>query len=375
MQKLIDRIDPARAWLAAAGGIVAALVVGSLLFPRRVYDGFLWRYYWGPVVADGNREAECALRQGGETVLLESGCSQASGVVATPGYTTVSTVTYAFVLVFALVGVLLLLRRLDLDYESALFYALVPYVFFGGALRVVEDVGVAVGAESAVTIPFPYSALIISPFIYFTVFFVTLAGLLIGIALERNGTVDRFQVPLAAIGTAALTVTLAYLAYAASATEVVTFNWLVPVITLGGATLLAGLTWVALGRFVPDVNRGTGYMGLVIIWGHVVDGIANVLSLDWYHVFGLPQYSPKHVVNGFIYYNTASVQPAWLTDLIGRTWPFILLKLAAAVFVVWIFDDQIFDESPAYAMLLLITVLAVGLGPGTRDFLRATLGI
>jgi uncharacterized membrane protein len=132
MQKLIDRIDPARAWLAAAGGIVAALVVGSLLFPRRVYDGFLWRYYWGPVVADGNREAECALRQGGETVLLESGCSQASGVVATPGYTTVSTVTYAFVLVFALVGVLLLLRRLDLDYESALFYALVPYVFFGG---------------------------------------------------------------------------------------------------------------------------------------------------------------------------------------------------------------------------------------------------
>jgi uncharacterized membrane protein len=40
-----------------------------------------------------------------------------------------------------------------------------------------------------------------------------------------------------------------------------------------------------------------------------------------------------------------------------------------------VFNDEIFEESPRYAYLLLIAILAVGLGPGTRDMLRATLAI
>ncbi len=377
MDELSDRIDPARAWVAVAGAITTLLVLGSALFPSRVYAGFLWRYYWGPVVADGTRGAECAVRHNGETTFYGSvaQCQEAAGYAATPGYTTVSTVTYALVLVFMLVGVYLLIKRLDFDYSPATFYALVPFVFFGGALRVVEDVSVAVGPDSPVAIPFPLSALFISPFIYFTVFFVTLSGVLGGIALARRGVVERFQVPLAAVGAVVLTMTLAWLAYAVQATDVVGFNAIVPLVTLGGATLLAGATWVVIEQFAPHVNRGTGYMGLVIIWGHLVDGIANVLSLDFGPELGLPAYGPKHVVNGFIHNFTPKVQPAWLTETIGGTWPFIVVKLAAAVFVVWVFDERIFDESPGYALLLLVTVLAVGLGPGSRDFLRATLGI
>jgi uncharacterized membrane protein len=51
------------------------------------------------------------------------------------------------------------------------------------------------------------------------------------------------------------------------------------------------------------------------------------------------------------------------------------VKLVAATVVVWVFDEQIFEESPRYTMLLLVAVLAVGLGPGTRDMLRATFGV
>jgi uncharacterized membrane protein len=43
--------------------------------------------------------------------------------------------------------------------------------------------------------------------------------------------------------------------------------------------------------------------------------------------------------------------------------------------VVWVFEDGVFEDSPRYTMLLLVAVLAVGLGPGTRDMLRATLGV
>jgi len=96
-----------------------------------VYDRFLWRYFWGPVVADG-QGAQCAVREGGETALLgsEAACGSAAAagsVVAAPGYTTVSTVSYAVVLLGMLVGVVFLLRRLEIGGDIRAFYGLFPF--------------------------------------------------------------------------------------------------------------------------------------------------------------------------------------------------------------------------------------------------------
>ena len=376
MNDVLDRIDPARAWAATAVGLIAALLVGSLVFPRQVYDGFIWRYFWGPVVADGTGSA-CAQRIDGRTVLLDSAseCRRATGVVAEPGYTTVSTVSYGLVLVFALIGVVFLLRRLEIGRDRGFFFALFPFVLFGGALRTVEDVNVALLRVGDPAIPFPWSGLLISPLIYFTVFFITLGALLLSVAVARQGIVDRYQPLLAGIGTLALAVTIGYLGWLAATTELLDFHPAVPIITLGGATLITALVWIGIERYTPEINAGTGYMGMLIIWGHTVDGIANVLSLDWAAAFGLPTYSPKHVVNSAIIDLTGAIQPASVSETIGTAWPFLFVKIGAAVFVVWVFNEEIFEESPQYSMLLLLTILAVGLGPGTRDFLRATFGI
>ena len=125
--RVADRfgLSPERAWGAAVGAIVGLLVVGSLVFPRIVYDRFLWRYFWGPVAADG-RGAQCAVRAGGGTEFLTSAgaCAEAAaagGVVASPGYTTVSTVSYIVVLLGMLVGVLFLLRWLGIAEEYRFF--------------------------------------------------------------------------------------------------------------------------------------------------------------------------------------------------------------------------------------------------------------
>lgn len=374
MERFLDRIDPLRAWAITVLGLIVALAAGSLLLPRLVYDRFIWRYFWGPVVADG-RGVSCVVREDGVTRIPDN-CATATGIVAEPGYTLVSTVSYAVVLVLMLVGVYFLVDRLDVANEMSFLYPIFPYVLLGGALRTVEDASIQLLSETgSAAIPFPYTAFIISPFIYFTVFAVTVLALVVSVAVAKRGYAERFEYPFAGIGTALLVITLAYLGYLAATTGFMTFHWEVPVVTLVGATLITAVFWVLTERYVPEVNSGTGLAGALIVWGHTVDGVANVLSLDWAEQFGLPQYSPKHVVNAGIRDITATVQPAWLSETIGITWPFLPVKVIAAVVVVWLFNDEFYQESPRYTIVLLVTVLAVGLGPGTRDFLRATIGI
>jgi uncharacterized membrane protein len=373
-----EGIDPARAWLAAFVTALVAVVGAAIAFPRRVYDGFLWRYFFGPVDADAHG-ATCAVRSGGTTERLygQTACASADGIVVTPGYTTVSTISYALVLIFMLVGVYLLLDRLDVEMSPRFYFALFPFMLLGGALRVVEDVNATFVREGLeMLIPYPAVSLIISPFIYFAMFAITLAALVAGILLDERGVIEEYEPFLGGVGAFALATTVGFLLYVSATSEAVGFYPTVAVITLAGATIIAALFWWASNEYAPYINEGTGYMGILVVWGHSVDGVANVLSLDWATALGLPvTYGSKHVINAATVRITSAVQPAWLSDAIGTAWPFLLIKVAAAVAVVWVFNEDIFEESPTYAYILLIAIVAVGLGPGTRDMLRATLGI
>ena len=129
-------------------------------------------------------------------------------------------------------------------------------------------------------------------------------------------------------------------------------------------------------RSISTIRQGTGAAGIVIIWGHAIDGVANVIGLNWMPALtGTANLVPKHVVNALIVDWTGRLLPESIVSVTGDAWPFLLVKLAAATFVVWVFNGEMYEESPRYTLLLLITVLAVGLGPGTRDMLRATFGV
>ncbi|WP_340100584.1 DUF63 family protein [Salinibaculum salinum] len=374
-------ISPEQAWLATFVTSIVALAGGAVVFTEQVYYGFIWRYFWGPVAADAEG-AQCAayLRDSGEVVFNPAaGCAAVENAyVAEPGYTTVSTVGYMVVLVFMLWGLYMLLQRFDLRPYRDFFLSLVPFMLFGGALRVVEDSFVAAqraGADPAVG--FPASGALISPFIYFTVFFVTLAAFLLAQWLQWNDYTDTYTYPLGAIGAGTFLLTAGYLTMLSFTRDYVGWYPLVTITTVGLATLLAVGAYYGLGRYAPEVNAGTGTMGLVVVWGHAIDGVANVIASDWTAAFGIPGegYSAKHVVNRIIIDVTNAVQPAWLTDMIGDSWTFLAVKLVVAVLILSVFDEQFFDESPRYAVLLLMAILAVGLGPGTRDMIRVTLAI
>jgi uncharacterized membrane protein len=374
-------VSPEEAWLGTFVAGIVALAGAAVVLTERVYYGFLWRYFWGPVEADA-AGARCVAYLRDSAEVVENPAAGCAGVqnayVAEPGYTTVSTIGYMIVLVFMLGGLYLLLKRFDLSPFPQFFFALVPFMLFGGALRVVEDSFVAAQrAGQTPAIDFPASAALISPFIYFTVFFIALAAFLIAKWLQSRGTTDSYTYPLGAMGAGVLLATAGYLTYLSLAVDYVFWYPLVTIVTVGLATVLSVAAYYAVERFYPEVNAGTEAMGLVVIWGHAIDGVANVIASDWTGAFGIPGegYSAKHVVNRIIIDVTQAVQPASLTDVIGDSWTFLAVKLAVAVVIVSVFDEQFFEESPRYAVMLLMAILAVGLGPGTRDMIRVTLGI
>lgn len=364
MFSLRERVDagPEQLWAAVVGALVLVLGGGSLLFPETVYDSFLWHYFWGPVQADAYNAA-CAVRPGSTVEYLYTSveCAAAAEPVAEPGYTVVSEVGYMIALLLTVSGVVFLLERLGIGEERGLFWAMVPFMLLGGGLRTVEDAHNAIGDT---WFDYPLNTLLISPVIYFTVFGIALACIVLSIWLARQEYVDRYDYTLGAMGTVGFLLSVAYLSVLAVTESEVTFYPLVLLAMVGLAAAATLATWFAIERFAPEVNQGTGLAGGMVLVAHAVDGAANVIGLDYLMALGVPyNLVPKHPANQFI------------VDLFGAAWPFLVVKMVAATFVVWVFDGQLAEESPRYTVLLLVAVASVGLGPGTRDLLRSVFGV
>ncbi|WP_247001017.1 DUF63 family protein [Halosolutus gelatinilyticus] len=375
MDEYIERYGAERLWAATVAVLAAGVALAALAFPQRIYVDLIWQYYWGPVVADAHGWS-CIAWADGQQVHCNDAPAGA-GPTAAPGYTFVSYAGYIPTLILMAIGVIFLIQRLEIERYRAGFYGLFPFFLFGGALRVVEDANVAAYRETGeLAIGLPWVGFLISPLIYFTVFLIALVAVVVSVWLDRNDYVPGYEYPLAAIGGTCLAVTVGYLGYTAATEEYATTYPLLLVTTLVGATVVTAITWIAIERIAPDINRGTRYMGIVVIWAHAIDGVANVIGLDWATAFGLPNnLVPKHPVNAAIVEYTGAILPPEVVAVTGAAWPFLLVKIAAAVLVIGLFDREFFDESPQYAYLFMIVVVAVGLGPGTRDMLRATFGV
>ncbi|AHG04233.1 hypothetical protein HALDL1_11985 [Halobacterium sp. DL1] len=373
--------DRERTWTAVVGLALVALVVGSLLLRDTVYGGFIWHYFWGPVYADA-QGAQCAVWNGGNVELLSStaACAAATEPVAYPGYTLISEAGYAVTLLASLIGVSFLLDHMRVAEKTKFLYALFPFVLFGGALRVVEDANNAAElfGNTEPFLDYPLNALIISPVIYFVMFAITLVVLVAAVYLARRTDIaEDYYRPLAAAGTVLLVANILGLGYLAATRDYVSFIPVFTVLTLGLATVITAPVWWVVRRSLPTVYSGTENVGALILWGHAVDGVANVLGLDWGAELGYPRgdLGSKHPLNQYIVDFTHSVLPESVIHYTGDTWPFIVVKVLAVLLVLSLFDEELREEAPRYFTLMLVAVLAVGLGPGTRDMLRATFGI
>jgi len=378
-EQAVADYGPERLWLGSFAALLLAGAGAVAAAPRMVWDRFLWHYFWGPVYADA-KAADCAVMTDTGPEVLYEGCGaavDAGRIVAEPGYTVVSEIGYMLVLVYMLVGVYLLLDHYDIAEDKELYFALVPFMLLGGALRTVEDTtDRALEAGFTPVVEYPLSSLIISPVIYGTLFVLTLGVLVLALRLDREGYVDSYYRTTGYVGSGLVLLTIAYLAVVAGTNDYATLYPSILVVTVGLASLLAYAVYRGLDAYDPALNAGTGLIGLGVLWGHAIDGVANVVLADWLDTLGVPlEYYPKHPANAFIISVTESLQSAGLSAAVGTSWPFLLVKLVVAALVVSLFNREFMDDSPRYALLLLVAVTAVGLGPGTRDMLRATFGV
>jgi uncharacterized membrane protein len=259
----------------------------------------------------------------------------AEPIIHDTGYNPVNTVTWAILLGISILGLIRIFKRLDLKMDEKLVLYTLPYVLAGSSLRVIEDAGLVTP---------PASYLLITPLIYFLVFFVTTASLI----LTRKFLGKNFHRAYAAIGLLWTFMNLAALS------TVGVQRPLVPVAVLFLGTFLTGIIYI-LRVPLPRLNFLNNRYNLAILYSHMLDASSTYIGVDW---FG---YYEKHVV------------PTYLIDLTGTAAIMYPLKLLVLLPLLSIIDKYIEDKS--LLNLTKLALIVLGLAPAIRNTLRLTLGI
>ncbi|MGA1793476.1 MAG: DUF63 family protein [Thermoplasmatota archaeon] len=391
--------------LIVMGILISALIVvivGCILFPDTFWDKFVWKYYWGPIVADAGGDA---------------------GDI-TPDYNWFDTLTYGIILAVSAYFIHRLFVKLDIRVGTGFFAAMSPVIVIGPAARVLEDMEL---------FNEPLQYIFISPIIYIflglatfgTVFlayffetrgargsiaagvFLFLPGLIVSLVISSfpswlNGNIPVYPFLLITIGVVILhrvlrsrrwetTVGLFWLqgmlfsgvmyaiwllkgdwydAYVAGnggeeptmhllgGIGIIGLVILTTLIVMAGAKV-AGKKNEKLLRLLIPVN------GMIVI-GHMTDASATFVGIDF---FG---YTEKHVVPSGL---------MKMLDSTGFPYPGIVmypLKLAFLIPALYIMDISMEKESkenPHLLALVKLTVLVLGMGPGIRDLIRLSLGV
>ena len=80
--KEVYRSNPTTFYLYVLLAIIIVIIIVIVMLPSIFYDQWIWKYYWGPIVADAT----------GHSVSL-------NGIYAYEGYTLISEITFPYPLI------------------------------------------------------------------------------------------------------------------------------------------------------------------------------------------------------------------------------------------------------------------------------------
>lgn len=132
-----------------------------------------------------------------------------------------------------------------------------------------------------------------------------------------------------------------------------------PLVGLVLAVIVTAVGWWSLTVSFPETATLSSLTGVVVIFGHVLDGISTAIGMD---ILDGAERSP--VADAVIW--IGSQLPT--SGLIGDAWVFVIVKLVLPIAVLVLFREYL-DEAPSQARILLAIIAAVGLGPGVYNLL------
>ncbi|MFA5213089.1 MAG: DUF63 family protein [Methanoregula sp.] len=267
-------------------------------------------------------------------------------------YNIVDTLTYAIILVL---GVYLLYRWMSqstwlsdigLKIDAPFILATLPYVVLGGVLRVVQDTGMITG---------DFQFLLVTPLIYFVLFFFTLAMIFLARYLQVQGLIQNFRSFYALAGCMSVfTVALVLLAWGMNHNGIDVF--VLTVIPLMAITATV-LIWACM-RYILKWTYVTDPLYCALIFGHMLDASATSYGIDLHPAV---QYVEQHVVGSNL---------IELTGTAFVMFPLKLVVLFPAIYIMQLFRKE---ANPAFWHLVLLAMIVVGFAPGIRDMTRMVL--
>ncbi|MDD1669095.1 MAG: DUF63 family protein [Methanomicrobiales archaeon] len=262
-------------------------------------------------------------------------------------YNLVDTLTYAIILVLSVYLVYRWLRHSGVALDGPFVIATIPYVVLGGLIRVVEDTGM---------IQSDLRFLLVTPLIFFVVFFIAAGSLVLSRALEKKGLVHGFLTFYGGMGAGASAVVALLLCWYGLTHTTVDLLVLAAILLLATLTSLAVMALLRL-VFRWEYARDPLYRLLVI--GQMLDASATGYGID----FGPIPYQEVHVVG--------SALINW-THTAFSLFPLKLLVVIPAIYVLEMYRKE---GNREFANMVLLAMIVVGLAPGVRDMVRMVLHV
>jgi uncharacterized membrane protein len=270
-----------------------------------------------------------------------------SGIINDTSYNPVDTFTYAIVLGISLFLVLKLLEKLNIELDTRFIIAVVPYIFAGSSLRVLED--------SNIFAP-PLRYLFVTPIIYFFMFASTVFFLTIAVNLENRGKIKDYHVFFGYAGMMWTVINIATLLVIGEIKNPIP----AAAILIFGA-VAAGIIYL-ISRSL-NFTLLTNKLNISLLFAHLLDASSTFVGMDWLG------YYEKHVA------------PTFFINLAGNyiDHPSLVmypLKLLVFIPVLYMLDYKFDTEKEKRLIALMkLAILVLGLSPATRNTLRILMGV
>jgi uncharacterized membrane protein len=262
-------------------------------------------------------------------------------------YNIVDTLTYAIILVLSVYLVYRWLQRKGVALDGPFVIATIPYVFLGGLIRVVEDTGM---------IQSDLRFLLVTPLIFFVIFFIAAGSLALSRTLAKKGLVPNFLTFYGGLGTGASVLVACMLTWFGLTRAALDPVVLVAILLLAAATSLAVMALLQL-VFRWEYARDPLYRLLII--GQMVDASATGYGID----FGPIPYQEVHVVG--------SALIRWT----GTAFSLFPLKLLIVIPAIYVLEMYRREGNREFANMVILAMIVVGLAPGVRDMVRMVLHV